>query len=406
MEELRLLEKEEKYEELIARIRNLIKNDIRIITDSYIKSWLGKRWRNIFITESASDENAVEAATIKSLFGGPDSRSPREKIANRFLKGEGPEEHKYLMPTISPEPIRETLIFCPGLLTGLLPVMAFKDEFPIIEKEFPIRVLQSDSHPMRSCEANMADLLRAIEEGKGLDGNTAPIPQEAIVPPKDIFIIAYSKGMADTLFLLSRRPDIAERVKCIFNWAGAPGGSYLANSIYNSLKDIKIHMEIPMEVEGLLKLVSPVIQFGDKIKRLNEYDIIGAMQDLTTTKREEFLEANLKKIDELNIPIFNLTGSTTALEVPYFQIQGVLELNKYDANNDMQVTQKHARVNSPMATDLAMLNGHHWDLSYGAFPKNMRFGSPNLEHKFPRRAALSSMIKFAKELGLLTVEKK
>lgn len=402
MEELRTLEKEEKYEELIARIRNMIKNDRRVISEPYIKSWLGKRWRNLFITESASDESAVEAATTKNLFGGVDSRSPREKVASRFLKGEGPDEFKFTMPTVEPEAIRETLLFCPGLLSGLLPVMAFREEFPQIEKEFPIKVVQSDSHPMRSCEANMTDLLRAIEEGKGLDGSTNLIPDELAVPPGDIFILAYSKGMADTLYLLSRRPDLAERVKCIFNWAGAPGGSYLANSIYNSLKDIKIHMDIPLEVEGLLKLVSPVIQFGEKIKRLNEYDILGAMQDLTTTKREEFLEDNLKKIDELNIPIFNLTGSTTALEVPYFQIQGVLELNKYDANNDMQVTQKHARVNSPMATDLAMLNGHHWDLSYGAFPKNMRFGSPNLEHRFPRKAALSAMIKFARELGLLT----
>jgi hypothetical protein len=171
--------------------------------------------------------------------------------------------------------------------------------------------------------------------------------------------------------------------------------------MYESIKDINIHLDLPFEVEGLLRLISPVIQFPKKIKRLSEYDIRGALHDLTTYKREEFLEANLKAIDSLNIPIFNITGSTTAFEVPYFQIQGVMELNKYDANNDMQVTQKHAKVNSPMAVDLAMLHGHHWDLSYGPFPKNMRFGSPNLEHKFPRRAALNSMIKFAKELGLI-----
>lgn len=404
MEELKNLEKIGKYDELIARIRNLIKNDKRVIAEPYIKSWMGKRWRNLFIHEASKEESTVEYATHKKLFGGADSRSPREKVAYRFLKGEGPDEYKIEMPEAKTEPIKETLIFCPGLLTGLLPVMAFKEEFPIIEKEFPIRVLQSDSHPVRSCEANMADLLKVIEEGKGLDGNTRVISEEMAVPPGDIFIIAYSKGMADVLFLLSRRPDLKERIKCIFNWAGAPGGSYLANSIYNSIKDINIQMEIPLEVEGLMKLVSPVIQIGDKIKRLNEYDIIGAMEDLTTTKREKFLEENLKKIDELNIPIFNLTGSTTALEVPYFQIQGVMELNKYDANNDMQVTQKHAKVTSPMATDLAMLHGHHWDLSYGAFPPNMRFGSPNLEHRFPRRAALSSMIKFARELGILGVQ--
>jgi|LauGreDrversion4_1035100.scaffolds.fasta_scaffold32648_2 hypothetical protein len=401
MEDLKNLEKSGKYEELISTVSGLIGSDKRVLENSYIKSWLGKRWRNIFISEAAKDEDAVYTATSKKLFGGTDSRSSREKVASKFLKGEGPDEFKIEMPDALGGPIDETLIFCPGLLSGLLPVMAFKEEFPVIEKEFPIKVVQSDSHPMRTCEANMADLLKAIDEGKGLQSNTQPILDENAAVPKDLFIIAYSKGMADTLVLLSKRPDLKNRIKCIFNWAGAPGGSYLANSLYESIKDIHIQLDLPIEVEGLLKLISPVIQFPDQIKRLSEYDIRGAMHDLTTTKREEFLDSNLKNIDALNIPIFNLTGSTTPFEVPYFQIQGVLELNKYDANNDMQVTQKHSKVNSPIATDLAMLHGHHWDLSYGPFPKNMRFGSPNLEHRFPRKAALSSMIKFAKELGLL-----
>jgi hypothetical protein len=401
MEELKSLEKSGKYDELIIKVREYIKNDKRTVEDPFIKSYLGKRWRNIFINESSLMEDVVQSATSKNLFGGEDSRSPKQKVASKFLKGEGPDEYKLEMPIAESGEIKETLIFCPGLLSGLLPVMAFKEEFPLIEKDFSLKIVQSDSHPVRSCEANMADLLRAIEEGKGLNSSTEPIPDDSSTPPKDIFIIAYSKGMADTLVLLSKRPDLKERVKCIFNWAGAPGGSYLANSMYESIKDINIHLDLPFEVEGLLRLISPVIQFPKKIKRLSEYDIRGALHDLTTYKREEFLEANLKAIDSLNIPIFNITGSTTAFEVPYFQIQGVMELNKYDANNDMQVTQKHAKVTSPMAVDLAMLHGHHWDLSYGPFPKNMRFGSPNLEHKFPRRAALNSMIKFAKELGLI-----
>jgi hypothetical protein len=76
-------------------------------------------------------------------------------------------------------------------------------------------------------------------------------------------------------------------------------------------------------------------------------------------------------------------------------------LNKYDANNDMQVVQKHSKLSMPMATDLAMLHGHHWDVSYGPFPPRMRFGSPNLDHPFPKEAALSAMFRFAIELGLI-----
>ena len=54
-----------------------------------------------------------------------------------------------------------------------------------------------------------------------------------------------------------------------------------------------------------------------------------------------------------------------------------------------------------MATDLAMMHGHHWDISYSPFPKNMRFGSPHLDHPFPKEAALTAMVQLAYELGLI-----
>ncbi|MCB1143093.1 MAG: hypothetical protein H7A24_10670 [Leptospiraceae bacterium] len=401
MEELKNLEKNGNYEELISRVRDLVKEDVRKLEDPYVKSWLGKRWRNLFITEAAKDENAVAVATEKKLFGGSDDRDPRQKVALRYLRAEGPDEWSNEYPKLDKKPIQNTtLVFAPGLLTGLLPVMAFQDEFPLVESEFPIRILQSDSHPMRGCEANVSDLLNAIEKGRGLDAHAKHIEEGKEQPPGDIFIISYSKGTPDVLTLLSKRPDLKSRIKCIFNWAGAPGGSYLANSMYESLKDININLS--EELAKILTLISPVIELPQKVQRLPEYDIKGAILDLVTTKREEFLEENLKKIDELNIPIFNITGSTTAMEVPYFQIQGVMELNKYDANNDMQVTQRHSKVNTPIATDLAMLHGHHWDISYAPFPQRMRFGSPNLDHPFPRKAALSAMILFAQEMGFIS----
>ncbi|MCW7502346.1 hypothetical protein ND806_19020 [Leptospira sp. 2 VSF17] len=113
------------------------------------------------------------------------------------------------------------------------------------------------------------------------------------------------------------------------------------------------------------------------------------------------MKENLKKLDALNIPVFNITGSTTITEVPYFQLQGVNELNKYDANNDMQVTQKHSKLHIPMATDLAMLHAHHWDVAYNSFVGKLSFGSPNLDHPFPKTAGVVAMFKFAYELGLI-----
>ena len=71
---------------------------------------------------------------------------------------------------------RTTLVACPGLLNGLLPVRDFQDQLPRIERRFSMRVLRADAHPVRSCDANVADLLRALNEGKGLDAGGREIP--------------------------------------------------------------------------------------------------------------------------------------------------------------------------------------------------------------------------------------
>ncbi|MGK0290699.1 MAG: hypothetical protein ACI86H_002158 [bacterium] len=137
------------------------------------------------------------------------------------------------------------------------------------------------------------------------------------------------------------------------------------------------------------------------MRRLEEFDVKGAIRDLTTWKREEFIEENKETLDSLGIPFFNITGATTALEVPYFQMKDYIDLAKYDGNNDMQLTQAQAKLPISMATDLAMLHGHHWDLSYGPFPRSQRLLSPNLDHAFPRLSAMITIFKFAAELGLI-----
>ncbi|HMV42420.1 MAG TPA: hypothetical protein PK079_25400 [Leptospiraceae bacterium] len=400
MTELRKYLLAHNYEKIIPKVRELISENKRNFKKHEIKEWCAIRWRNLFINEAAKIPKAVSAASHTKLFGGKDHRSDKQKVAERFLKEEGPNEWRTEMPDVEIDELRHTtLIFCPGFLNGLFPVMAFEDAFPLLEKNYKLRVIQSDSHPMRSCEGNTIDILNAIEKGIGLNAKAELIDERHAVPPKDIFIIAYSKGMPDLLHLLVKRPDLKKRIKCIFNWAGAPGGSYLANTLYDSIKDINFN--IKDEFDNLIKLISPIIHVPHKIRRLSEYNVKAAILDLTTEFRKEFLRDNLKKIDSLNIPIFNITASTTITEVPYFQLQGVNELNKYDANNDMQVTQKHSKLHIPMATDLAMLHGHHWDVSYNSFVGKLSFGSPNLDHPFPKVAGAIAMVKLAYELGLI-----
>ncbi|MCB1190792.1 MAG: hypothetical protein KDK90_10180 [Leptospiraceae bacterium] len=369
------------------------------MSNHYVKEWCGKRWRNIFITESLKEPGNVEAANEKKIFG-KDTRPDRQKIAVRFLRGDGTDEWSIEMPEVQSVNLKNsTLLFCPGLLNEIAPVLAFKSAFPEIEKKYDFKVLQSDSHPARSCDTNGNDILNAMERGLGLDANGNIIDEKDAHFPGDVFIISNNKGTPDLLHLLVKRPDLKDNIRCIFNYGGMPGGTYLANDIYKSIKDI--NLSLTDGLQKLLKVISPAIQLPEKLRRIQEYDIKNSIYDLTTNRRMEFLNRYLPEIDSLNIPIFNLSGSTSPMEVPYFQIQGVLELNKYDSNNDMQVTQKQAKISSPMATDLAMLHAHHWDLAYEAFPKNMRLGSPNLEHPFPKLAILTTIFKFASELGLV-----
>ncbi|MFA7267599.1 MAG: hypothetical protein WC054_14915, partial [Candidatus Nanopelagicales bacterium] len=106
-------------------------------------------------------------------------------------------------------------------------------------------------------------------------------------------------------------------------------------------------------------------------------------------------------INALPIPQFYFTGSTSFMEVPYFQRQGTIELDAYDQDNDMQLTQEQASLPSPHAVRLAMFHANHWDLSYDPFPLRKTMGSRHLKHEFARRPALNAIVLFLAELGLL-----
>ena len=399
MQDIQKLESAGDYNGVINAVRERVAKDRRAFTDSSIKAWCGRRWRNLFINEAVKDETALKAAS-GGLFSFGDKRGDRQKIAERYLRGDGPNEWNVEMPLAQVPALKNvTLLFCPGMLNGLLPVRAFQEALPAIEQKHGWPILRADLHPMRGCEANIADLEAALERGTGLAADCSVIPADRAKKPGDVFIISYSKGTPDVLHLLVRHPELKSRVRAIFNWAGAPGGSYLADDIYNSVKDLPIDLD-QTPVGRLLTTVSPVIQ-TESMRRLPEFDIKTCVHDVTTPVRSAFMAEHRDFLDGLGIPFFNITGSTNALEVPYFQIQGVNQLNRYDANNDMQVTQDQAKVKMPMATDLAMLHGHHWDVSYSPFPNRMRFGSPHLDHPFPKEAAPMAMFLLAAELGLI-----
>ena len=155
------------------------------------------------------------------------------------------------------------------------------------------------------------------------------------------------------------------------------------------------------DIGELMLRLAPIVQVNNINRRLDEYDIKGAIESLTTTYREKFLADNAEALANLDIPMFYFTGSTHLLEVPYYQRQGTLELLAYDKYNDMQLTQEQARPPLPTAPHLSMFHANHWDLSYDTFPWYTTLGSTKLKDPFAREPAMAAILLMMSELGLM-----
>ena len=409
-DELEALEKRGEYDALIAGLRARVDHDRRTLADPWVKRWCGRRWRDLFISEAARDEKALSAAARRlsvpgtglSVRAGADSRSERERVAHRFLHRDV-EDWRLELPPAKAAPIeRTTLVFCPGLVSTLIPVAAFGGAFPVLEERYGWRTIRAAAHPVRGCEANVADLLDAVERGIGLDAAGLPIPAAEAQPPEDVFLLGYSKGTADALTLLVRHPELKDRVKALVCWCGAVGGSFLADDVYDAIKDVDVPLGPASDTLGsVLKALLPVAQLDHLADRLDEWDLKTAVRDLTTAERCRFLDEHAEELDALDVPIFNVAAVAGPLEVPYFQLQGSVDIARRAGDNDMQLTVEQACMTIPMATDLAVLHAHHWDVSYDPFPVHLRLGAANLDHPFPREAAATAIFPLLAELGLI-----
>ena len=258
---------------LIATMRQQVAIDRRVFTTPEVKAWCARRWRFLFLNEAVQDPFALDYATRRFW----DRRSARQRIAEYYLLGAGQPEAAWRdeqpEPTIS-RIERTTLVACPGLLNGLLPVRDFQAQLPRIEKRFSMRVLRADAHPARGCEANVADLLRALNEGKGLDASGREIPVLSATPPGDVFMIGYSKGAADLLTLLVRHPAVRSRVRCLFSWAGAIGGSEIADKSAGDFRRSRLQQET-LALASDAKVFMPAgLKWGKHaIRRVHEFEL-------------------------------------------------------------------------------------------------------------------------------------
>lgn len=394
------------YLDVIEGVRELVTLNPQSVKDPWIKGWIGRRWRDLFLQEAVKDKHAVEFASkppllaplpLPSMFK---KTNPREALASRFLKDVPNSEWQAELPAAQYNTIdNTTLIICGGLLTGLLhsEAHAFPVEVDRLYQERGWRTIRADVHPMRSCEANEADIEAAFR-GEGLDARMQPIDNPE--PPGKVFLLGYSKGSPDIMSFLVHHPEYHDQIKGVFTWGGAIGGSFTADGVYNQIKDLPSAGSFEY-VSTLLSVITGTMLNQVGMQRLDEYDINGALNDLRTDVREAFNLKHSEYFDSLHIPFFALTGATTPLEVPSVQFMDCVRLSAYDANSDMQLTQKQAILPIGMSTHIAMAHAHHWDIAYAPFPLAMRAVIPNLEHRWPRYAAMVANWELMAELGLI-----
>lgn len=398
-------------EEVIAGAREVFQWDSRVaMTDPWFSGWLGRRYRHIFIDECQRDAKSLSAAGTNRMFGliGADGRTDRRRLADKFLRRYEQEAPYIEMPTADePGTTAQTLVFAPGMLNRALPVFALQDVFPRLQERFGVDVVQIDGHPVRSCAGNVDDLLASLDPGapqvRGLDATGRPLesPVEG-----ELLLMGYSKGLADITETLVRRPDLGSRVRGVVGWGGASGGSYLANDMHARVKGMATveHPTAAQAREALSKIApwAPLPPMKRLTERLDDWDIVGAMADMTTDARERWWAENRDAVDALEVPFFTVAGSARVVEVPWYQAMAAAQLLLKDPINDMQLTEAQAQVPLPMAVHLATVRAHHWDLAFDGFPIWARMGSHGLSNRFAKLPALSALILLLHEIGLLT----
>src|SRR5262245_64272764 len=58
------------YLAVIAGVRELMAQDRAAVKDPWVKAWIGRRWRDLFLQEAVQDDQAVEVACKPPVLGG------------------------------------------------------------------------------------------------------------------------------------------------------------------------------------------------------------------------------------------------------------------------------------------------------------------------------------------------
>ena len=244
---------------------------------------------------------------------------PHEAVARRFVtpapsgapwREQPPWERRAVSAT--------TVVLCPGLLGALMPMAAFATTAPLLEREFGVRVIVADSHPAATCASNARDILRAVTRGEGfaVDGTEL---RPGAVTPGDVVLVGYSKGTPDALTMIAEHPEVVGRVRAVVSWAGAAGGSYLADTAAPLLADLDVDDFLTGAGGRVLRRFIPATHLDRITRREDEFDVPGAIGDLRTGVRGRFLDEHRALLDDLRVPFLSVAGAVGVRDVPYFR---------------------------------------------------------------------------------------
>lgn len=394
--QLKGLEFTGQYDVLIETLRQLVQQDRQVLQYPYVKQWCARRWRNLFLNEAIHDPIALKSAKKKlPVSQALDKREARQQIAERFLRKTHKAEWSLeLPPVIVPQRKHTFLIFCPNLLVGFTEVLV--SAFQVLQHQYSVELLRVDAHPMRSCQENAEDIWQTMQGNKARDAQMETVPDGSVQIPENIWIVTFSKGMPDLLTFLVAHPEYASRIRCIFNIAGATKGSYNADKANKIIKHLPIE-QVRQGMEGLLHSLFPGYGGVQKNLRLDEYDLKGAVSELTTEFRGQFLSEHAEFFRKLPIPVFNLAGTVTTKRVPLFLMADYLYVRKFSKDNDAQLTSEQVIFENPLSIDLGMVKADHFDLVGDHEQKSL----PYTRFTFPKTAMILSMFQLSVELGLI-----
>jgi hypothetical protein len=135
--------------------------------------------------------------------------------------------------------------------------------------------------------------------------------------------------------MIAQYPEAAGRVRAVVSWAGAAGGSHLADTAAPLLEDLDVEEFLTGAGGRVLRRFVPATSLAGLTRRENEFDVPGAIGDLRTGVRRGFLDEHRPMLDDLGVPFMSVAAAVRVRDVPYFQALAALQLAGHERLNEI-----------------------------------------------------------------------